>query len=277
MIRSTIWVLLGLGIVIGMGCGSAPPKASTSNETPQAAEVTVEKTDGEKTAESGDEQTETNGQGFQQAIAACSTLKEGAQCAFETPRGQNSGTCAKSPRDEQQLVCRSVDEAGKHGSPKPRAPEAAFKTCGSKAAGDACSYMEEDNEVAGKCVEAKDKRLVCHPEGKKGPGKHDKAAKCDKCDKAAKCNKCDKAAKGDKAAKAAKSEKKGKRGNVRVQACADQSEGASCTFEGPKRTITGICKKGKVNRLICTLDATKKNAPKKQAKDKPKAEKEQAD
>jgi hypothetical protein len=212
--------VFGLGIGLVVGCGSAPQQETTPETTQEApVEVQVEKdSDAE---ESREDREDRRREGLQEAIAACSNAEESAECSFETPRGQQTGICVKSHRDEQ-LVCRPSRPEGGRGPREGHASEEMSQACEGKTEGAECAFGEAEAEIKGKCFKAGDDRLVCRPERKEGMGTRGKRAKPSQMNEA------------------------------KLQACAELSEGAECSFEGSKGTVTGTCKKGRKNeQLIC--------------------------
>ena len=218
---------LGLGISLIVGCGSAPQQETTPETTSEEpVEVQVEKEgDTEDSQEGHDDRRR---EGSQEAIAACSNAEEAAECTFETPRGQQTGTCVKSRKDDQ-LICRPERPEGGRGPGRGEPPEEMLAACEGQTEGAECAFGEGDAEVKGTCTKAKDDRLVCRPEGKEGMGKRGKGGKASQMNEA------------------------------KMQACAELSEGESCSVEGPKGPVAGTCKKGKKEgELICMPERSKK-------------------
>jgi hypothetical protein len=233
----------GLCIGLAVGCGSAPQQETTPETTSEEpAEVQVDN-EGD-VVDSQEGQEDRRREGFQEAIAACSNAEEAAECTFETPRGQRTGTCVKSRKDDQ-LICRPARPEGGRGPGRGEPPEEMLAACEGQTDGAECAFGEGDAEVKGTCAKTGDDRLVCRPEGKEGMGK------------------------------------RGKRGNAsqmneaKMQACAELSEGEECSFEGPKGPIAGTCKKGpKEGKLICKPEKSKMPGQKgrKMKKAKPEAQ-----
>jgi len=212
MTRLIAITVLTFGFAASAGCSKESP-TDTSQVTPVQAAVTA-----------GNPDQGQRPEGMQEAIAACANATEGTACSFTTPKGQLTGICMKSPRD-QQLACRPARPDGGHGPGEHPMMEDAFEACAGKTAGADCSFKCPAGDIKGKCTDRNGK-LFCHCGGEECPRWHGKGMGMD-----------------DTKMKAA---------------CATLAEGKSCTFEGLKGSVTGTCKKGyEGDQLLCLPEKPK--------------------
>lgn len=164
----------------------------------------------------------------QKMIDACADKAEGAECSFEGRNGIVEGTCFTGRRNNTRM-CKPLDwDRGRHHRKGP--PQELLDACADKAEGDQCSFEGRDGIVQGTCATGMmNKELMCKP--------------------------------GDEYA-----DKRGRKGPPRkmFEACADKSEGDTCSFESRKGTVAGTCTPGRHGEhLVCLpeYNDSKTNAP----------------
>ena len=102
----------------------------------------------------------------QGALAACSGKAAGDSCTFANEKADINGVCREAGKSGN-LVCapnRGEGQGRENGQPAARPPQAAIDVCANKAAGDSCTFADQDKTVTGICRQtpASDK-LVCAP------------------------------------------------------------------------------------------------------------------
>lgn len=97
-----------------------------------------------------------------EAVQACASKQQGAECSFTAHDHERKGTC-EAPPGGSSLACRPAH----HGPP----PEM-LAACQGKQAGDACTVTFHDKTIQGQCHAGHDNQTACFPQGGPPPPAH---------------------------------------------------------------------------------------------------------
>jgi hypothetical protein len=97
----------------------------------------------------------------QEAIDACASLAEGADCAFDLDGHHVTGTCSQGPDGDGPLACKPDQPP-----PPPKPPQEAIDACASLAEGADCAFSCNGDPISGTCLAPPDGSgpLACAPD-----------------------------------------------------------------------------------------------------------------